>query len=41
MNTLIKEVEKNIIKVKSIGKTVKNIEKEYLNFSLTWPPKTY
>ena len=41
MNTIIKEVEKNISKVKSIGEYVRKIENEVFNLSLKWPPKTY
>ena len=41
MNTVIKGLEKNIRKVKSIGRSVKKLENELFNFSLKWPPKTY
>lgn len=41
MNTIIKEVEKNIRKVKTIGKAVRKIENELFNYTLKWPPKTY
>jgi hypothetical protein len=41
MNTIVKEVEKNIRKVKTIGKAVRKIENELFNYTLKWPPKTY
>ncbi len=41
MNTIIKEVEKSISKVKNIGEYVKKIENEVFNLNIKWPPKTY
>jgi hypothetical protein len=41
MNKVIKEVEKNIRKAASIGKSIKAIENELFKFALEWPIKTY
>lgn len=41
MNTIRKNLEKSLKRVKIIPKSVRNIEHEILNFKMTWPPRAY